>query len=182
MLFVPLIPDLDEELCNGLWSRDQLVEMDSRFTAAVEAAFSQGLESRAAASATVRIGRNGKEVEAAIEAAWIWLWEKEGDLAFSEIVAFVRARVPGIAAEHIRAGFEKRFNRDGSWKGASMVTGERVKEQLEEELDAGRRTLSRGQTSEFGVEVEAGRCRDDRVRARLELEQAAGRRTSAKFG
>jgi len=182
MLFVPLIPDLDEGLCNGLWSRDQLVEMDSRFTAAVEAAFSQGLESRAAASATVRIGRNGKEAEAAIEAAWIWLWEKEGDLAFSEIVAFVNARCPNVTASRVQAEFKKRFARDSSWREAPMVTGERVKEQLEEELDAGRRTLARGQTSEFGEEVEAGWCRDDRVRARLELEQAAGRRTSAKFG
>src|SRR5262245_16918206 len=60
MLFVPSLSDLDPELCNGLWSRDQLVEMDSRFTAAVAAAFSQGLESRAAASATVRIDRNGR--------------------------------------------------------------------------------------------------------------------------
>src|SRR5262249_59203711 len=104
------------------------------------------------------------------------------DVLFVEVVAFVNGRCTNVVASRVQAEFKKRFARDSSWKEASMVTAERVKERLEEELDAGRRTLARGQTSEFGEEVEAGRCRDDRVRARLELEQAAGRRTSGKFG
>src|SRR5215813_10566995 len=54
MLFVPPIGDLDAQ--SGLWSREQLLEMDSRFVAALEAAFAKGLESRAAAAATVWIG------------------------------------------------------------------------------------------------------------------------------
>jgi len=185
MLFVPLIPDLDEKLCNGIWTRDQLLEMDSRFKAAVELAFARGSESRAATAATYTMNGKRRADEIAIELAWRWLRENMDasiDVSFVEVVAFVNARCPNVAASRVQAEFKKRFARDGSWKGVPMVTGERVKEQLEEELDAGRRTLARGQTSEFGEEVEAGRCRDDRVRARLELEQAAGRRTSAKFG
>src|SRR5215813_7059894 len=54
MLFIPPIGDLDAQ--SGLWSREQLLEMDSRFVAALEAAFAKGLESRAAAAATVWIG------------------------------------------------------------------------------------------------------------------------------
>src|SRR5262249_27748937 len=141
MLYIPSLFDLEEELCDGIWSREQLEQMNDVFTRAVSRAFSSGHESPAAAAATVRIGplRNGKGavIEAAIDAAWIWLWEKEGDLAFSEIVAFVNARCPGIAVEHVRAGFEKRFNRDNSWKEA------RVKERLELEQAAGRRTSAK---------------------------------------
>src|SRR5262249_11269926 len=43
MLFVPFIDDLDGELCNGIWSRTQLAEMDAAFVAACEAAFQAGL-------------------------------------------------------------------------------------------------------------------------------------------
>src|SRR5262249_1981470 len=43
MLFIPPIGDLDAQ--SGLWSREQLLEMDSRFVAALEAAFAKGLES-----------------------------------------------------------------------------------------------------------------------------------------
>jgi hypothetical protein len=162
MLFIPLIDDLDGEY--GLWTRPQLIEMDQKFVAAVERAFANGEESPVAARATVDVkaslnGSRRLAAETAIEAAWIWLWEKEGDLAFSEIVAFVRARVPGIAAEHIRAGFERRFNRDGSWKEAPAG----LKENTEGEQNAGRR-------------------REERTRERLEREVAAGRRAAAKFG
>ena len=43
------LQSLDEELYPGcgLWSRTELEEMDSRFVAAVELAFANGLESRA---------------------------------------------------------------------------------------------------------------------------------------
>ena len=65
----------DEELYagDGLWSRDQLEAMNDRFVAAVERAFELGLESRAAAAATVRVnsllnGSQRRAEEAAIEA------------------------------------------------------------------------------------------------------------------
>ena len=51
-----------------------------------------------------------------------------------------------------------------------------------EELDAGRRTLARGQVQEFLNEQMAGHSWEARVQERLEEEQAAGRRTSSKFG
>jgi hypothetical protein len=52
---------LDEELLcgDGVWPRDRLLTMDASYTAAVERAFELGLESRAAAAATVSF-RNGK--------------------------------------------------------------------------------------------------------------------------
>src|SRR5262249_12029576 len=76
--------DFADEL-DGTWSREQLLEMDGRFTAAVERAFGLGLESRAAASATVRIGfRNGKDaaVEGAIEAGGRERCRNKGDISF----------------------------------------------------------------------------------------------------
>src|SRR5262249_5885969 len=52
-------PD-EELLCgDGVWPRDRLLTMDASYTAAVERAFELGLESRAAAAATVSF-RNGK--------------------------------------------------------------------------------------------------------------------------
>src|SRR5262249_27431886 len=75
MLYIPSLFDLEEELCDGIWSREQLEQMNDVFTRAVSRAFSSGHESPAAAAATVRIGplRNGKGavIEAAIDAAWI---------------------------------------------------------------------------------------------------------------
>src|SRR5215471_512021 len=105
----------DDEFGDGLWSHQQLLEMNDRFTAAVEAAFQSGLESRKAAAATVRIGRNGKEaaIESAIEAAWDLLCSKKGDVAFSEIVAFVRERCPNIDQARVRFGFQQRFRQRG---------------------------------------------------------------------
>jgi hypothetical protein len=58
--------DSSDEL-EGEWPRARLIEMNDRFVAALELAFAKGLESRAAASATVRVGRNDRE--AAIGAA-----------------------------------------------------------------------------------------------------------------
>src|SRR5262249_19131538 len=103
----------------GTWSRQELEAMDAAFVARVEAAFAAGLESRVAAAATVRVGhRNGKDaaIESAIEAAWDLLVSKRGDIAFSEIVAFVRERCPNIDQARVRFGFEQRFRQWGvSW-------------------------------------------------------------------
>src|SRR5215467_14393042 len=89
------LSDLDElEKQCGLWSRQELVQMDQKFTVAVENAIRSGRESAAAASATVRIGRNGdaRRVEAAIELGWQELCRQRGEISFSEIVHFVRKR------------------------------------------------------------------------------------------
>jgi hypothetical protein len=84
--------------------------MDEHFTSAVEAAFEAGLESRSAARATVQVGRSSAvDVERAIEAAWAWFQSMDQDVAFSAVVAFVRARCPGVDPMCVRAGFEKRF-------------------------------------------------------------------------
>jgi hypothetical protein len=114
MLFIPPIGDLDAQ--SGLWSREQLLEMDSRFVAALEAAFAKGLESRAAAAATVRIGRNGNAaaIESAIGAAWNSLRDRKGEMSASEVLAFVRELVPGVPPERVRAEFKRRLF---SWVG-----------------------------------------------------------------
>jgi len=113
MLFVP--PHVDLEGQSGLWTREQHLEMDNRFTAAVEAAFQARHESRAVAAATVRIGyRNGKQraEEAAIEAGWNWLRKNmsEGkDVTSAAVVAFVRERCPGVDHACIREGVRRRL-------------------------------------------------------------------------
>jgi hypothetical protein len=116
MLFVPPLSDLDGEY--GLWSRTQLEEMDSAFIRAVERAFELGLESRAAAAATVRVGalRNGKDavIESAIEAAWDFLCRKRGDATALEIVKFIRERCPNLDQARIRFGFEQRLRQRGA--------------------------------------------------------------------
>src|SRR5262249_15600296 len=88
MLMRPILFDPLDEV-EGNWSRSELEAMDAAFVARVEAAFAAGLESRVAAAATVRVRtpRNGdaRRVEAAIEAAWKFLCNEQGDLAFSEI-------------------------------------------------------------------------------------------------
>jgi len=98
---------------HGDWTREELVAMDDRFVAAVESAFQRGLESRAAARATFRAKsrRVGQEeaIEAAIESAWGWFWQKDADVPFCEVVEFVRIRSPPrVTAECVRAGFERR--------------------------------------------------------------------------
>ena len=108
MLFVPPILDLDGQC--GLWTRDQLEEMDRRFVAAIELAFAKGGESRAAAAATYVV--NGKQrAEAVIEAAWCYLrtnMDAGIDVSFAEVLA----RCPGVAPERVRAGFKRRLT---SW-------------------------------------------------------------------
>src|SRR5262249_36716189 len=116
MLFVPL-PDFDLELCNGVWPRDELERMNQSFVAAVEQAFANGGESRAAAAATVQIksslnGSRRLAAEAAIELGWKWLREKMAanvDVAAAEVVAFVQTHCAGISSAQIRAGFDRGF-------------------------------------------------------------------------
>src|SRR5262245_45379190 len=106
------LSDLDEldRQC-GLWSREQLLEMDGRFTAAVEAAFRSGRESCASASATIRLNGDARRVEAAVERAWVWFCrrDREKEVAFSEILA----RCPGVDPCRVREGFARRFKQFG---------------------------------------------------------------------
>src|SRR5262249_56192559 len=88
----------------GLWTRGQAGEMDPRFVAAVELAFSKSLESRAAAAATYAV--NGKQhTEAVIEAAWRWFRDAKFEATAVEVVA----RCPGVAPARIRAEFKRRL-------------------------------------------------------------------------
>ena len=57
-----------------------------------------------------------------------------------------------------------------------VMLGESVKLRLDEEQEAGQRTLARGRPVEFDEEQEAGRDWAARARTRLEAEQQAGRR------
>jgi hypothetical protein len=49
------LADPTEDLGAGPWTPDQYFEMDAKFTAALEAAFAAGLESRASAAAQVAL-------------------------------------------------------------------------------------------------------------------------------
>ena len=106
---------LDEELLcgDGVWPRDRLLTMDASY--AVERAFELDLESRAAAAATVSF-RNGKAaaLEGALEGAWNSLISKRGEMAASEVVAYVRARCPGVDVLCIRFGIEQRLRQRGA--------------------------------------------------------------------
>ena len=107
------LSDLDEldRQC-GLWSRSELEAMDSAFCARIEAAFDAGLESRASASATVKMNGKQRADEIVIELAWRWLrenMEANVDISFVEVVAFVQARCSGVTPARVRAGFEWRF-------------------------------------------------------------------------
>jgi hypothetical protein len=104
------VPQFDE-VRHGEWSRDQLETMDLSFRAAMERAFECGLESRAAARATVRVGRPRVTEDEAIEAVWIWFCRHTDveDIAFADVVARVRILLPNVTAVRVRAGFEKRF-------------------------------------------------------------------------
>jgi len=74
MLFVPST-SLDEELLpgDGVWGREQLVQQNDRFVAAVKAAFRAGLESRAAAEASCIMNGKQRTDEITIELAWRYL-------------------------------------------------------------------------------------------------------------
>jgi hypothetical protein len=49
------LADPNEDLSEGTWTRERLVEMDLKFTAALEAAFAAGLESRESARREVKL-------------------------------------------------------------------------------------------------------------------------------
>src|SRR5215831_5747690 len=108
---------LDEELLSGdgLWSRDQLEQMNASFVAAVERAFELGLESRAAAAATMAF-RNGKAavIESAIEAAWDLISSRRGEVSASEVLGFVRERCPNIDPACVRVGLAERLQQRGA--------------------------------------------------------------------
>jgi len=111
-----LFDPLDE--VEGNWSREQLERMNDAFVSVVERAFELGLESRLAAAATVQVksslnGSRRRAEEAAIEAAWKFLCSEQGDLAFSEILLFVRERVPGVDEVRVREGFLQRLRERG---------------------------------------------------------------------
>jgi hypothetical protein len=102
----------DELYGDGTWSREQLETMNDRFVAAMEAAFDAGLESRASASATVKMNGKQRADEIAIELAWRWLRENMDagvDVAFVEVVAFVNARCPGVDRARIGVEIKRRF-------------------------------------------------------------------------
>src|SRR5215472_18797208 len=97
---------------HGAWSREQLLEMDDRFTAAVKAAFDLGLESRAAAAATYAMNGKPCAEEIAIELAWRYLrtnMDAGIDVSFMEVVSRVRASSPGISPERVREGIRRRL-------------------------------------------------------------------------
>jgi hypothetical protein len=114
-----LSSSFDEELSpgDGLWTRAELERMNDCFVQACEVAFQRNLESRLAAAATVRVGyRNGKQavVESVLEAAWDWLCRERGNVAASQIIAFVRERCPGLDVMRIRLEFDRRFKQRGA--------------------------------------------------------------------
>lgn len=96
-------PASGDEVC-GVWSRSQLLEMDERFTARVEAAFAKGLESRTAAARTVEVGKKRVTESEAIQRAWDWLWDKKGEASAAEVMEFVHARCPGVTVARVRIG------------------------------------------------------------------------------
>ena len=114
MLFVPQqFDEPTDEQC-GLWTRARLEQMNRSFVAAMEQAFANGGESHAAASATVLLnGSRRLAEEKAIEAAWNWLTRERGNVAASQIIAYVREQVPGIGVERIRSEFDRRFKQRG---------------------------------------------------------------------
>jgi hypothetical protein len=61
----------DNELC-GAWSRNELLEMDSRFRGALEVAFASGRERRESARAVFRTKPRLVSQEEAAERAWLW--------------------------------------------------------------------------------------------------------------
>jgi hypothetical protein len=102
---------LESDVLHGDWTREELMEMDSRFCEAMNQALERGLESRVAATATVRVGKRRVTEEEAIETVWRWFCRNRNveDIAFADVVARVRALLPNVTAVRVRAGFEKRF-------------------------------------------------------------------------
>jgi len=92
--------------------------MNDAFVACVEAAFKSGFESRAAASATVRVGQNGEQrTEVLIESAWHWL---RANVAAGNDVTFVEvaARCPGVNPSRVHESLKRRLMQalaEGCW-------------------------------------------------------------------
>jgi len=102
------LSDLDElEKQCGLWSRVELERMNQDFVVACERAFELGLESRASASAIVKL--NGKQhADVLIDAAWRYLrtnMDEGRDVSFAEILA----RCPGVDRVRICEAFKQRL-------------------------------------------------------------------------
>jgi len=67
---------------DGPWTREQLIEMDARFVAALERAFEAGLESRASAAAQVKLPSAGpRRVTPLVREIQDGLW-RSADLVF----------------------------------------------------------------------------------------------------
>jgi hypothetical protein len=112
---------LDEELLPGDgWNREQLIQQNDRFVAAVEAAFAAGFESRTAAAATVRVGARPLAEEAAIGAVWRWFVDAKFQATAVEVLARVRASYPNIAAEQVRAGLWQRLKASAGALGSEL--------------------------------------------------------------
>jgi hypothetical protein len=93
---------------DGTWTRNQLEQMNASFVAAVEKAFELGLESRAAARATVYVnGSRRLAEEAAIESAWRWFVDAKFEVTAVEVLKFVRARCLSVTAERVRVEFRR---------------------------------------------------------------------------
>jgi hypothetical protein len=99
-IFLEKIDDL-----HGDWPREQLVQMDNLFTAAVERAFELGLESHAAAAATYTTKGKQRADELAIELAWRWF----RDAKFGATAVEVLAHCPGVAPARVREGIRRRL-------------------------------------------------------------------------
>jgi len=106
MLFVPFSFDLDEQC--GDWTREQLVQQNERFVAAVERAFELGLESRATAEASCLMNGKQRTDEITIELAWRYL-RSNMDAGLDVSSAAIIARCPGVALERVRAGVRRRL-------------------------------------------------------------------------
>ena len=53
-------------------------------------------------------------IESAIDAAYALFCSKQGEMAASEVIAFVRERVPGIDQARIRVEFVRRLRQRGA--------------------------------------------------------------------
>ena len=58
--------------------------------------------------------RKAAVLEGALESAWKSLCDRKGQMLASEVVAFVRARCPGVAVFRIRCGIEQRLRQRGA--------------------------------------------------------------------
>ena len=99
--------------------------MDKEFCDRVESAFQAGLESRAAAAATVRVGGrlNGSRrlgEDAAIQAVWHWFVDAKFQATAVEVLARVRASYSAVTAEQVRQEFWRRLKASASSAGSQI--------------------------------------------------------------